>query len=214
MNERGHYIVLEGDDGTGKTTQLANLHDDMTTLWDRDVLLVEEPGGSDFANALRGPLKNGSIPRHPVAEYLGFQAAGVDMWFEEAEPALAQGKDVLAGRNHKSRKIYQGKGRGVKLDLIERINELTMPQRYLHPSKFLLLMILDPIVKTQRLDDRPKPAHPDAFEDQDDAFKQRIHQGYLELAQEPGTTIIDASGTEDEVRALIREQVKPLFEER
>lgn len=213
MHERGHYIVLEGDDGAGKSTQVNRLESRMINAG-RRVLRFEEPGGTEYAELMRDAVKNGNVPRHPLAEAMTFQTARIDTWYLKGEAALEAGIDLLASRSYESTKIYQGRAGGVSVELIDQINRLTMPTHYIHPSKFILLMILDDAVRKERLANRPKPEIPDAIESRDPEYGKRVRQGYLELAQKHGVEIVDASGTEDEVEDLVWQKIKPLFEER
>lgn len=180
----------------------------------RDVIRVGEPGGSEFADALRPILKNGDIPRNPIAEYLGFTAARVDMFYEKAESALKAGIDILEDRNHESSKIFQGYGGGVNLELIDTVNKLILPSRLLKPTRTILLIVLDETVRQQRLADRPKHDGRDAFEDREVAYLNRVHQGYVDLAQNPSTTVVDASGTPEEIRDLVWAYIKTDLDDR
>ena len=209
--ERGHYIVIEGHDGTGKTTQANRLERRMTDFG-RKVMRFDEPGGTPMADQLRADILEGP-DRHILTEATLYQAARIDNWYLKGEPALDQGTDLLASRSYKSTEIYQGKAGGVGLNLIRGMNELTMPSRYLHPSKFLLLVILDEAVREERLKKRVESGGAlDVIERRAKEYQRKVANAYLELAQEPGVDIVDASGTEDEVEALVWDKVKPLYE--
>ena len=93
---RGKYIVIEGNDGTGKSTQ-AELLADYFRAQNEKTLVVEEPGSSDLskstpvANYLRSLIKNGNLARSGEINLALFSAARRELWQQKIAPALEQG---------------------------------------------------------------------------------------------------------------------------
>lgn len=93
MNKRGKYIVIEGQDATGKSTQVERLRQRLQQD-NIDSIEFHEPGGTDMADAIRLVIKNGDLTRTPETNLLLFTAARVEIW-QDALQALALGKWVF-----------------------------------------------------------------------------------------------------------------------
>ena len=112
MITRGRYIVIEGNDGTGKSTQVRFLQ----TYFHKQghsVVTVEEPGGGSVfttpvARYLRTIIKNGRLQRDPEINLALFSAVRRELWQHSIAPALEQDAVVLAARNYLSTLAYQG----------------------------------------------------------------------------------------------------------
>lgn len=192
----GRFIVFEGGDACGKSTQARLLAARL------DALLTHQPGGTGIGQAVR------SIVLDPANAELDARAEALLMAADKAQhvsqlikPTL-QERDVVCDRYVASSVVYQGFGRG--LDLAELRRLLTFATQGLEPDLTLLLEAPVEVVE-QRLDgDR------DRFESESREFHQRVRDGYRDLASEdPGHwAIIDASGTVDEVAELVLEAVE------
>lgn len=95
MVTTGRYLVIEGSDGTGKSTQVDLV---AAYLCKRGVatMVIHEPAGTPMADALRGLVKDGRIPRQPLTNLLLFTAARYEAW-QVAQAALDRGQWVLSG---------------------------------------------------------------------------------------------------------------------
>ena len=123
------FIVFEGGDGSGKSTQVRSL---MRRLRRRgtNVIRTREPGGTSLGQSLRTLLKSGQ-PMTPISELMLFEAARAQLVQQVIKPLLAEGGVVIADRFTSSTIAYQGYGRGLDLELIERLNR----EARLHPLK-------------------------------------------------------------------------------
>jgi dTMP kinase len=104
----GRFIVLDGPDGSGKSTQLALLHDRLAALG-AQVQTDADPGGTDIGEKIRSVLldrQNGSMS--PVCETLLFMASRAQLVQERIRPALKAGKVVLCDRFISATLAYQG----------------------------------------------------------------------------------------------------------
>ncbi|MBB1557999.1 dTMP kinase [Candidatus Saccharibacteria bacterium] len=133
---QGNYIVIEGIDGTGKSTQvelLAKHYQSQGYV----VTVVEEPSSNDLAQTtpiahyLRTVIKNGNLRRDPEINLALLSTARRELWQQIIQPALERGETVLASRNYFSTLAYQGYGEGLSQEHIRHITGLFTSQRYL-----------------------------------------------------------------------------------
>jgi len=188
----GKYIVIEGHDGTGKSTQVGILRQ---KLLENGIESIEfhEPAGNPIADVIRTILKNGDLDRDPMTDVLLFSAARCDIWKNLALPALDSGIWVVAARNYYSTQAYQGYGSGLKLDAIESITRISTDERYIKPDYAFILDLDDEKERAKRINNRGKLENPDTFESRPEDFQDRVRQGYLEIAKDRNIPIISAN---------------------
>ncbi len=186
----GRFLVLEGGDATGKTTQAGRL---ATRLREhgRDVLLTFEPGGTPLGADLRRLLLDGTGTVEPEAEALLMAADRAQHVLEVVRPALARGDWVVSDRFVPSSLAYQGVGRGLGVPAIELVNGIATGG--LDPD-LVVVLDLPPEVATERFG-----AARDRLEEEDDAFRLAVHEAYRDLAGTRGWVLLDASGAVEEV---------------
>jgi dTMP kinase len=230
------FIVFEGGDGSGKTTQAKalykRLHDNK-----RDVIYTQEPGGTFLGHILRIWLtdpKSGLLLREktplqlpltepstgdelvrrilsqstaPRAELSLFLIARSQLVDEVIRPSLSKGSIVICDRYAPSSVAYQGYGRGLDLRLIQVANEVAT--QGLQPD---LIILLDVAPETG-LPRKWAAAGKDYFENSEVAFHRRVREGYLKMAAaEPERwLVVDATLPQKEVEGLIWERVKQLL---
>ena len=187
---QGNYIVIEGIDGTGKSTQVELLAKHYQAQ-DHTVTIVEEPSSDDpaqttsIAHYLRTVIKNGNLRRDPEINLALLSAARRELWQQIIQPALARGETVLASRNYLSTLAYQGYGEGLSQEHIRQVTALFTNQRYLTPDHLIILMLNDEKERMHRIQQRGTPTTaPDTFETQEKGFQQRVHTGYRMLAKD------------------------------
>ena len=198
----GLFITFEGLDGCGKSTQMELLASGLGALG-YVVLMTREPGGTPLGEAVRhillDPLQQGMSAR---AEALLYAAARAHLVEQVVKPALDDGQIVLCDRYIDSSLAYQGYGRGLGTDNIIGINAWATD--CLFPD-LTLFLDLDDAVRNTRL-----AAVPDRLEAEDDAFHQRVAEGYRALLIEHRHRIrrVDASGAAEEVQQRVRDAVE------
>lgn len=202
----GRLITLEGIDGTGKTTQINSLASAIRKQG-INVLKLREPGGTVIGEAIRQILLDN---RHTgmcnESEMLLFAAARAQLVREVIRPALAAGTWVICDRFLDSTLAYQGYGRGVDLEVIERINNLAVGN--CRPDRTVLLD-LSPEAALERLGKRPEKT--DRLDIEGRMFMERVREGYLAIAaDEPQRFIVVDAG--QPAKALAQEVFSKIWE--
>ena len=204
---RGRFIVVEGGEGTGKTTQAGRLR----TLLQRsgiDVVGTREPGGTRVGERIRRVVlhdREVTVPRE--TELLLILAARSAFVREVVEPALARGEWVVSDRFDLSTFAYQGYGREIGPSSIEPLNRYATAG--LSPD---LYIVLDLPVEEGMARQRLQGKGGDRLESAGTGFHRRVRQGYLELARTTDNAVlVAASGSPDEVGARIRREVASRF---
>jgi dTMP kinase len=205
--KRGKFITVEGIEGTGKSTNIEFL----TALIEAkgfDVLRTREPGGTPMAEKIRQLLlDHGQEPLPSISELLLFFAARALHLQNSIIPALTAGKWVVCDRFTDASRAYQGSGRGLELDRIERLAEWV--QEGLEPDMTILLDAPAEI-GMQRAAERGQG---DRMDNEELAFYQRVRNGYLTLAEmhPERFAVVDASRSLGEVQADIASEVDSLL---
>ncbi|MHB2025994.1 MAG: dTMP kinase [Elusimicrobiota bacterium] len=192
---KGAFIVLEGPDKSGKSTQAALL---VRRLRARKVpvLHTREPGGTAFAEAIRRILLDPDHHVEPLAELLLYEAARAQHTAEKIRPALKTGSMVICERYGLASLAYQGYGRDFPLRLIRRLNALASGG--LRPN---LTIVLD--MPESEFARRPRRTR-DRIERESAAFRRRVRTGYRVLAQsEPRVVLVKRGGGIEDVHSRI-----------
>ena len=195
----GLFIVLEGGEGAGKSTQAAMLSSWMGEAG-IDHVLTREPGGTKVGEAIREIV----LGRHDLempaeTELLLILAARAAFVRDVVKPALAAGKVVLADRFSLSTLAYQGFGRGLELDTIRQGVQIATGG--VEPDLTIVLDIpADEGAERQRL----SGVGLDRIEREGDAFLRAVREGYLSLARsEPDVALLSAAGSPEDVHRHI-----------
>jgi dTMP kinase len=203
----GHFIVLEGIDGVGKTTQVALLAE---WLGSREVphVVVREPGGTPVGEAIRElVLGRPDLDVSPRSELLLLLAARAALVRDVLGPALDEGKTVVGDRFALSTLAYQAYGRGIDVGQVRRALEAATDG--LWPDLYILLDLpLDEALKRRSAGG----AAPDRIEREGEAFRVAVRDGYLALAEsEPRVDVISAEGSPVEVHRRVRGLIEARF---
>ncbi len=190
----GLFIVIEGIDGTGKSTQAERLGKWFTTQG-REVVLSYEPTAGPWGKKVRETGATGRLsPEDELQYFLNDRQQHVS---ELITPALAAGKVVILDRYYFSTMAYQGL-RGFDPQEIRRKNEAFAPI-----PDLLLIMDLDVDSALGRIDARGDTAN--AFEQRENL--ERCREIFLTLKNEEFVRVIHASGTLDEITTRVVEAV-------
>ena len=198
------YIVIEGQDGTGKSTQAEMLKTHFEQQG-RKVVMLEEPDGDlPQAHDLHDMILTRGYNLEPLTNVLLFTAARVELWRKIAEPVLREGGIVISARNYWSTIAYQGYGEGVSRSKIIRLTKEMLPERYVHPDYGFILTVSDE-VRLARQRGRGKAT--ETFELKPSEFQQKVNAAYPKIAKEFNLTIVDASPSPDEIFATIKRMI-------
>lgn len=199
------YIVIEGQDGTGKSTQAEMLKSHFEQQG-RKVVMLEEPDGDlPQAHDLHDMILTRGYNLEPLTNVLLFTAARVELWRKIAEPVLREGGIVISARNYWSTLAYQGYGEGVSRSKIIRLTKEMLPERYVHPDYGFILTVSDE-VRLARQRSRGKAT--ETFELRSNEFQQKVNAAYPKIAHEFGLTIIDAAPSIDDIFTTILAKLK------
>ncbi len=210
---QGVFIVFEGGDGSGKSTQAALLAGRLRAE-SYDVCLTAEPGGTALGRTVKAVFErqaaNGEPALAPTAEMLLFQAARAENVRSVIRPALEEGRVVLCDRFTDSTLAYQGYGRGLDLDEIRRCNEIASGG--LEPD-LVLFFDVPPEVGLRRADTGAGAKNRDSIGQEALGFHRRVREGFLALAVDSGgrTVVIDATQPEGVVAGLAWDAVRQLL---
>jgi dTMP kinase len=200
MKAQAKFITLEGVDGAGKSTHMQFIADAVAAASGRHAIVTREPGGTDLAERLRQAILE--EPMDPLAETLLVFAARAHHVRKVIRPALEAGSWVICDRFHDATFAYQGAGKGVPADLIERLSEAAHPG--LKPDRTLVFDCTYEVAR-KRLAASGKKL--DRFEREDQGFFERVRNAYLERARtEPARMrVIDAAADVVTIRNRLQE---------
>ncbi|HOV79108.1 MAG TPA: dTMP kinase [Bacillota bacterium] len=204
----GKFIVFEGVDGSGKTTQLKLLGEELRSRG-YEVLCTREPGGTRVGESIRDILLNPAFnDLSPLAEAFLYAAARAQHVERVILPALEEGKIVLCDRFVDSSFAYQGSGRGLEIPLLKKINEPATSG--LVPDLVLILDFscgsgMDRICRSGRRIDR--------IEGEREDFHAKVRSGYIALAESSPSRyrLIDAGRPVGQVRRDVLKAVEEVL---
>lgn len=197
------YIVIEGQDATGKSTQVEMLAEYLRAQGKEVVTMHEPDGDIESAHELRRIIKDKTYNLEPMTHVLLFTAARQELWRKLAEPVLKRGGFVVSARNWWSTLAYQGYGQGISRSRIIRITKEAMPERYVKPDKSAILT-LDEKTRLARQSARDDNSAKDTFESKPSDFQHKVDAAYLHIAKDLGVQTVDAAPSADEIQATLR----------
>ncbi len=200
-SNRGRFVVLEGVEGAGKSTQARMLGEWLEACGIR-FTLTREPGGTDVGEAIRNVVQDRpELEVPPETELLLYLAARSAFVREVALPVLERGELLIADRFSLSTYAYQGFGRGLDLDEVRRMDRFASGG--LAPDIYL---VLDLPVEKGRARQKAAGQREDRLEGSGEAFLDAVATGYRELAAtDDSVWLVDALGTPLEVHARVRD---------
>lgn len=215
MNTRGKFIVVEGIEGSGKSTQLR-----MLTSRVREAglpcVVTREPGGTALADKVRGilldPHEEGM---DPIAELFLYSASRRQHVVEVVRPTLERGVLLLSDRFTDATLAYQGYGRGLSLEMLDHVNRWATDD--LQPDLILIFDLDESTgIERARARNEEQGLHRESrLEGEDLQFHRRVREGYLALARSAPEryVVIDASGTAEDVFARVSSAIARKFED-
>lgn len=197
---RGKYIVIEGGEGAGKTTQAELLKDYLDGL-NIPCYFGREPGGVSAAEEMRKIIKNPRYSIDPLSELFGFAFARSLFFEQKAIPSIEKGKHFITDRSGYSTESYQGYAGGVSLRDIKLINKIAM--RGIKPDLGIIIDI-DPLIGLK------KEVNRDRFGQKGLEYHQKVREGFLKIAKRERFCIIipyqenSPNAMQEEIRNHVR----------
>ena len=176
--KKGLFIVFEGPEGAGKTTQAKLLYRYLKNKG-YDVVLTREPGGTKLAEAVRKIILSPKMKIYPMTELLLYEAARAQHIEEVIKPNLQKNKIVISDRFADASVVYQGYARGLGVEFVEKLNKLVVCN--VEPDITFLLDI-SPKEGLQRIKFNRKTSF-DRLEKESLKFHIKIREGYLNIAK-------------------------------
>ncbi|MDI6782725.1 MAG: dTMP kinase [bacterium] len=208
--KKGLFISLEGGEGSGKSTQ-ARLIKQYLVQKGYQVITTIEPGGTEIGNQIRDILLSPSNKKMiPLAELFLYLSSRAQIVQELILPALIQGKAVICDRYADSSVAYQGVGRKLGVDRVERFNYIATTG--LAPD-LTFFFDIDPTLGLSR---RAKSARGrmDRLEKEQLVFHKRVRKGYLALAKKEPHRIkvipVKRDSSPAEIFQLVKKEIDQL----
>jgi dTMP kinase len=206
----GLFVVFEGGEGAGKSTQVSRLAQALRGQG-HHVVVTREPGATEFGARIRGMLlggANGPAAPSPRAEALLYAADRAHHVATVVRPALVRGSVVISDRYVDSSLAYQGAGRSLPADEIAWLSAWATGR--LKPDLVILLDIA-PEVGLARASRRGEA--PDRLESESVSFHERVRYAFLDLAAaEPHRyLVLDAARPAEEIAAAVLDRVAPML---
>lgn len=201
MKYKGKFIVFEGPDRCGKSTQ-ANMLNKYLSARGLDVVITREPGGDSVSEEIRRILLDPTNTVGPMAELLLYEASRAQHTEQKIIPALEAGQVVICERYTMSSCAYQGYGRGIDMDIINKLNEIAT--RNVKPDLTLVFLMSD-----KYFTERGEYLFSDRLELEDEAFRHKMRRGYKELAAKTeNAVIINADRPIAEIEQEVLKEIK------
>ena len=180
----GFFISFEGNDGSGKTTQIRLLAQWFESFG-RTVLQLREPGGTPIGEKVRDILlDNASSGMEPVTEMMLYAASRAQLMRTVITPALKRGDVVICDRFVDSSYAYQGYGRELGMEMVQAVNLVAIDGQMPQLTFFL---DLDADLSMARRNASGTEA--DRLENEKMDFHRRVYEGYLALCAASGHRI-------------------------
>ncbi|MDP9025808.1 MAG: dTMP kinase [Candidatus Eremiobacteraeota bacterium] len=199
------FVTVEGIEGCGKSSLISGLAERLRAEGQK-LLVTREPGGTPSGDAIRDIFLQPGASLTPLTEALLINASRAQHVVERILPALRAGDTVLCDRFVDSTIAYQGYGRGVDRIFLSALCD--MASGSLKPD---LTLILDIPVAVSRERVAGRASALDRMDAEDDAFHERVRNGFLALGGRPGSHILDATKPPLELiaqaHALVRERM-------
>jgi len=186
----GSFVVLEGGDASGKSTQTRLLAERLRS-GGRDVVETFEPGATEAGAAIRALLLDGDRPIDPTTEALLLAADRAQEIADIIRPALARGADVVSDRYVPSSLAYQGVGRGLGVEKVEQLNRWATEG--LEPDLVVVLDVDDAVARSRQ------EGPGDRLEQAGAEFHTAVRDAYRTLAPDRGWIVLDGNDGVDDV---------------
>ena len=205
------FITFEGLDFCGKSTQVSLLKSYLESI-SQKTLLLREPGGTEISEKIRDILLDKKNSRMVMeAELLLFSSSRAQLVRDVILPKLSEGQIVISDRFHDSTTAYQGFGRGIDLDFIEKLNSFVI-QNALPDITFFIDITVQEANRRKELN---QFFDLDRIEVSNDDFYTKVREGYLYVSKKEKRFFrIDGTNSIEEIHKEIKSKVNVLLEQK
>ena len=206
---KGLFIVMEGPDGSGKTTQI-NLLEQYLKEAGYECLITREPGGTVIGEEVRELILNSEYKEmSPVTEMLLYAASRAQLVHEVIGPALEAGRIVISDRFVDSSIVYQGIARNLGISTVAAVNA---PGIGIYRPDGIFFIDLSEAEGIRRKKNQKKL---DRMEQESIDFHHLVSEGYRKvLAERPEVIKIDGGKDIDVIQKKIRNHVDELLKKK
>lgn len=197
MKSKGLFIVLEGMDGSGKTSQLEHIKRYFNEQG-IDFLSTREPGGISVSEQIREVILNVDNDMSGLTECLLYASARREHLIQKVIPALNEGRIVICDRYVMSSLAYQGYGRELGKAVLD-INQLAINvdgQQYW--ADMNIYIDVKPEVGLERIMSKSGEREVNRLDLETLEFHHRVHKGYMELSEQHAKQFVMINGEQDE----------------
>lgn len=207
---KGLFIVIEGPDACGKTTQIEKLKNYLSEN-QKEVILTREPGGTEISEKIRKLIldpKNENMKDE--TEALLYAASRAQHYLEKIKPAVESGKVVICDRFVHSSLVYQGYARKLGIQKVKEINDFALNG---YSPDVILYFDIDYDEAQERLISR---GNLDRLEKASEEFHRDIYRGYKKVFKEvsQNVEVIDARKNIEEVFNVVKKVIIGYLENR
>ena len=198
------FIVIEGQDASGKDTQAGLLKKYFEAQGKNVVTYSESGNGSEdeFIQAIAKANLNKDYDIDIRTHALLYLVNRYEQWRQIAEPALKREDVVIVTRSWLSTLIYMGYMGGMSKNTIVRLHKLIMPEKYFNPDKIVVFTISED-EQAKRLGTQGRTG--EIWKSKGDEFRQRLNAAYHKVIKEYNLPNLNADGTIEEVQTALRE---------
>lgn len=203
LMKRGFFITAEGMDGSGKTTQIKNMQEYISSIG-CEILLTREPGGTRISESIRSVILNPEYTEMTdTTELMLYSAARAQLVEQQIKPSIEKGITVICDRYVDSFYAYQGFGRGLDIERLKKITDMAI--NGIMPD-ITFFFDLDPETALMR---RFAATQSDRIENEVLDFHKKVYEGYKKIAalNPHRIKIIDASKSPEEIWHNVRRQL-------
>jgi dTMP kinase len=194
----GGFVVLEGGEASGKSTQVPLLVARLRAAG-ADVVETFEPGASELGRRLRALLLHEAAQLEPLAETFLLAADRAQHVAEVVRPALARNAVVVSDRYAPSTLVYQGVARGLGVEAVDALN--LWATGGLEPDIVVVLDVGAGVAAGRHT------GPPDRLERAGAGFHNAVRTAYRDLADERGWVVVNGEGAPDEVSMRVWQAV-------
>lgn len=200
--KRGLFIVLEGPDGSGKSS-IAHFMAEYLQEKGHQIEFSREPGGTKIGEKIRDIILDvGNEEMGNEAEALLYAASRAQHVTEKIRPTIESGKDLICERFYYSSLVYQGIGRKLGVDVVKHFNEFAIQGIY---PDLVIFLDIDPEKALLR---KENSGALDRLENENIRFHQEVYKGYKEIIEIlPEISVVNA----DRPIEVIYDDVKVLI---